>query len=174
MSRFENIEHKIIELQDLTRMVRGWQTKGLKVVFTNGVFDIVHRGHVTLLAQAAAHGHKLVVGINADASVRSLGKGANRPINDESDRAMVVAAMQCVDAVVVFNDSTPMSLIETLCPDVLVKGGDYNPEQQNPQAKDYLVGAAFQKLQDKQTVVIPLVDGYSTTLIIQKSTGGQI
>lgn len=116
-------EQKIVTPeQALERMVR-------PVVFTNGVFDVLHRGHVTYLAQARALGASLVVGLNSDASVRRLGKGADRPINTSADRAALLAALEAVDVVVVFDQDTPYELLQILRPDVLVKGGDYDMEQ---------------------------------------------
>lgn len=173
MSRLKSIERKIMTPETLKALREGWRIKGLKTVFTNGVFDIVHRGHITLLAKAAGLGDRLIVAVNADASVRALGKGDNRPVNAEPDRAMVIAAMQSVDAVIVFDAHTPYELIKALEPEVLVKGGDYDPEQLDPAAKNYLVGSDLQRERGKETVVISMVEGYSTTSIIEKSSRGQ-
>ncbi|MFN2423035.1 MAG: adenylyltransferase/cytidyltransferase family protein [Cryomorphaceae bacterium] len=173
MSRLESIERKIMTLEALSSLREGWRIKGLKTVFTNGVFDIVHRGHVTLLARAADFGDRLIVAVNADASVRALGKGGNRPVNAQADRAAVIAAMGPVDAVVIFDAHTPYELIKALEPDVLVKGGDYDPEQRDTRAKNYLVGSDLQRQRGKETVVISIVEGYSTTSIIEKSTRGK-
>lgn len=173
MSRLESLNGKIMSLKALAAVREGWRTKGLKTVFTNGVFDIVHRGHVTLLARAADRGDRLIVAVNADASVRALEKGANRPVNAEADRAAVIAAMQPVDAVIIFHEHTPYDLIKALEPDVLVKGGDYDAEQRDAAAKDYLVGSDLQRQRGKETVVISIVEGYSTTSIIEKSNRGQ-
>lgn len=168
----EALSAKICSPGQAAALRRSWWIKGQKVVFTNGVFDIVHKGHVTLLAQAASMGQRLIVGLNADISVKTLGKGDNRPIHTEADRALVIAAMQVVDAVVIFESSTPYALIELLTPDVLVKGGDYNTEQTDPSAKDYIVGSDLQRLGGRETTVIPLVEGHSTTSIIEKSSRG--
>jgi rfaE bifunctional protein nucleotidyltransferase chain/domain len=173
MSRLESLERKIMTPKSLAAIRKGWQIKGFKTVFTNGVFDILHRGHVTLLAKAADLGDRLIVAVNADASVRTLGKGDNRPVNGEIDRAMVIAAMQQVDAVIIFDADTPFNLIKILEPDVLVKGGAYDPEQRNTEAKDYLVGSDLQRERGKETVVISIVEGYSTTSIIEKSSRGK-
>ena len=134
------------------------------IVFTNGVFDILHRGHVEYLCAARAMGDALVVGLNTDDSVRRLGKGADRPINREEDRAMVLAALACVDAVTLFGDDTPRELIAALLPDVLVKGGDYTV--------DTIAGADEVRAAGGRVEVIPLVPGRSTTAILERARGG--
>lgn len=159
--------------EDLKRVVAGWKVKSRRVVFTNGVFDILHRGHVSLLAEAAGFGHRLIVGLNSDASVKTLGKGDNRPVNPTDDRALVLASLQMVDAVVVFDQSTPIELVKMFEPDVLVKGGDYDPEESDPNNPAYIVGSDFQKAAGKKVVAIPLVKGYSTTSLIEKLRDGQ-
>jgi len=129
-------------------------------VFTNGVFDILHAGHVTYLAEARALGDVLVLGLNTDASVRRL-KGPERPINNENDRATVVAALRAVDHVVLFDDDTPIRVITALLPDVLVKGGDYT--------RDTIVGADEVEANGGRVVTIPLLEGRSTTNIINRA-----
>ena len=129
-----------------------------KVVFTNGCFDVLHRGHVTYLAQARDLGDCLVVGLNSDASVKRL-KGENRPINNENDRAYVLAALSSIDYIILFEEDTPKNLIEQVKPDILVKGGDYQI--------DNIVGADFVLKHGGQVLTIPFVDGYSSTKIIQ-------
>lgn len=133
------------------------------VVFTNGVFDILHRGHVEYLYAARALGDALVVAVNTDESVRRLGKGADRPINREEDRAMVLAGLGCVDAVTTFGEDTPRALIAALLPDVLVKGGDYTVET--------IAGAEEVRAAGGRVQVIPLVPGRSTTAILQRARG---
>lgn len=135
------------------------------VVFTNGVFDVLHRGHVAYLARARAEGDALIVGLNTDASVRRLGKGSDRPLNGEQDRAFVLAALESVDAVVLFGEDTPRDLIAALQPDVLAKGADY--------ALDAIVGADIVTARGGRVVRVPLEDGYSTTNLIKKVTGAQ-
>lgn len=135
-----------------------------RVVFTNGVFDILHRGHVEYLFAARALGDALVVGLNTDESVRRLGKGADRPINREMDRALVLAGLACVDAVTLFGDDTPHALITALLPDVLVKGGDYTVAT--------IVGADEVMAAGGRVEVIPLVPGRSTTAILERARGG--
>lgn len=130
-----------------------------RIVFTNGCFDILHRGHAVYLAQARSLGDALVVGLNTDASVRRL-KGPERPLNAQADRAFLLASLACVDAVILFDDDTPEHLIHQVVPDVLVKGGDYTI--------DKIVGADFVMQNGGLVTTIPFVDGYSTTNIIQK------
>jgi rfaE bifunctional protein nucleotidyltransferase chain/domain len=169
MSRLSSLESKIVSLEDAKRRVNMWHLKNDKVVFTNGCFDILHKGHVTYLAKSAELGDRLIVAINTDASVRELGKGDNRPINPEDARATVLAALGFVDMVVFFDDNTPLSLIEFLQPDILVKGADYDPQETNPDSKKYIVGSDFIKKNGGEVAAIQLVEGYSTTSIIEKS-----
>ena len=130
-----------------------------RVVFTNGVFDLLHPGHVDVLVGARRRGDALVVGVNSDASVRRL-KGPARPVRSEAERAYVLAAFAAVDAVVVFEQDTPLELVRRLAPDVIVKGGDYSP--------DTIVGADVVRARGGEVVVIPLTPGQSTTSIIHK------
>jgi rfaE bifunctional protein nucleotidyltransferase chain/domain len=134
------------------------------LVFTNGVFDVLHRGHVTYLAQARALGAALLVAVNSDASARGLGKGPDRPLNREMDRALVVAHLQSVDHVVLFDEATPCELIERVRPDVYVKGGDYDVER--------LREAELVRSWGGRAVAIPFVDGYSTTQLVERIRGG--
>ncbi|MEX2571616.1 MAG: D-glycero-beta-D-manno-heptose 1-phosphate adenylyltransferase [Gemmatimonadota bacterium] len=131
-----------------------------RVVFTNGCFDILHRGHVEYLEYARALGDFLLVGLNSDRSVRAL-KGAGRPINSEEDRGLVIAALASVDAVTIFDDDTPRELIRALVPDVLVKGGDYSPEQ--------VVGGTEVIRAGGEVIIAPLLPGRSTTGLIQRT-----
>ena len=133
------------------------------VVFTNGVFDLLHVGHVSLLEAARAEGGALVVGVNSDASVRRLEKGTDRPIVPERERARVLAALACVDCVVLFDEETPLALIERLRPDVLVKGADYAPAA--------IVGAAQVEAWGGRIVRVPLVPGASTTALLARLRG---
>ena len=149
-------------------LVRQWKTEGQKVVFTNGVFDVLHVGHVAVLEQAAAEGDRLVVGVNSDGSVKRLGKGDDRPINGEQNRARLLAALRCVDVVVVFDEDTPLNLIMALKPDVLVKGGDYNPQCQDTSDPTYMVGSAEVASWGGKAVAVPLVPGESTTAMLAK------
>ncbi len=151
---------RILDLVGAQRMAQVWRLKSDRIVFTNGGFDILHAGHVTYLEAAAALGHRLIVGINSDASVKRLGKGEERPLNPETDRARVIAALRFVDAVVVFDQDTPMELIQALGPNVLAKGGDW--------ALDKIVGGEYVKQYGGQVISIPLVEGLSTTALIDK------
>jgi len=169
MSRLASLESKIVSLEDAKRRVNMWHLKNDKVVFTNGCFDILHKGHVTYLAKSAELGDRLIVAINTDASVREQGKGENRPINPEDARATVLAALGFVDMVVFFNENTPLNLIEFLQPDVLVKGADYDPNETDPSSQKYIVGSDIVKKNGGEVIAIQLVDGYSTTSIIEKS-----
>ena len=164
MSKLEVLQRKIHTTDSLLKKIANWRLKNDLVVFTNGCFDILHRGHVEYLAMAANEGNRLVVGLNSDASVKRQGKGDNRPINDESSRAMVLAGLHFVDAVILFDEDTPYELIKTLQPDALAKGGDYNPEEQNPESPQYIVGSDIVK----HVFTIDLVPGHSTTGTIEK------
>lgn len=130
------------------------------VVFTNGVFDVLHRGHVTYLAQARALGASLVVALNTDASARRLGKGPDRPLNAEADRAIVIAALESVSLVTFFDEDTPVELLGELRPQVYVKGGDYDMRK--------LAETALVQGYGGSAVAIPFVDGYSTTALVQR------
>ena len=134
------------------------------VVFTNGVFDVLHRGHVTYLAQARALGAALVVAINTDASAKRLGKGPDRPLNAEADRAAMLAALESVSLVTFFDEDTPLALIRELKPAVLVKGGDYD--------MDKLAEAQFVRGYGGRALAIPFLDGYSTTSLVVRIRGG--
>lgn len=134
------------------------------LIFTNGVFDVLHRGHVTYLAQARALGAALLVAVNSDASARGLGKGPGRPLNNEIDRALVIAALQSVDHVVLFDEPTPCELIERIRPDVYVKGGDYDV--------DRLREAELVRGWGGRAVAIPFVDGYSTSRLVERIRSG--
>ena len=130
------------------------------MVFTNGVFDLLHPGHVELLEAARAEGAALIVGVNSDASVRRLGKGADRPLSSEAARARVLAGLSAVDCVVLFDEDTPLSLIQALAPDVLVKGADY--------AREAIVGADWVEARGGRVVRVPLVPGFSTTSLVER------
>ncbi len=147
---------------ELRAMVAAWRAEGARIVFTNGCFDILHVGHVAYLQRAAAAGDRLIVAVNTDRSVREV-KGESRPVNAEEDRACVVAALAAVDAVVLFDEPTPLELIQALRPDVLVKGGDY--------AKDEVVGAADVESWGGEVILVPLVEGRSTSAVIRKIAG---
>lgn len=156
-------KEKIVSKEEGALLVKQWQDAGKKVVFTNGCFDIVHLGHIDYLEKAHNLGDKLVLGLNTDASVRRL-KGEQRPIVNEYARARMMAALAFVDAVILFDEPTPLELIETVCPDYLVKGDDYSIEN--------IVGADFVLSRGGEVKTISLVEGFSTSNIINKIREG--
>lgn len=159
MKQVDAINKKIYTLEQLVFQIAGWRVLGKKVAFTNGCFDILHEGHIFSLSQAAQEADFLIVGVNSDESTKRL-KGPERPINNEHSRALLLASLAIVDAVVIFEEDTPLQLISTLLPDVLVKGGDYTLEQ--------IVGAKEVIANGGRVVINPIVDGFSTTGIINK------
>jgi D-glycero-beta-D-manno-heptose 1-phosphate adenylyltransferase len=159
MRKVDAIAAKIYDLQTLLRVVNGWRVNGDTISFTNGVFDLLHEGHIFSLSQAASEAKRLVVAINSDASVKRL-KGNDRPLNPQQARALVMASLVMVDAVIVFEEDTPQELIKTLLPDVLVKGGDYTVDQ--------IAGASEVLAHGGRVVINPLVAGISTTGIIER------
>ena len=151
--------NKIADLSALKVQVESWKSEGKKVVFTNGVFDLIHIGHISYLSKAAELGDKLIIGLNSDTSVKRI-KGESRPVNGQDSRAALLASFFFVDAVVVFEEDTPLNLITTLMPDVLIKGADY--------AIENIVGAKEVIANGGEVKTITFVDGYSSTSIIQK------
>lgn len=160
MSFHSQLKTKIVSREDAARIVNGLRLKGRQIVFTNGCFDILHPGHVDYLAQARDLGNFLVLGLNTDGSVRRLNKAPNRPVNDETSRAMVLAALGCIDLIVLFDEDTPYELIRLLDPDFLVKGSDYKPEE--------VVGYDIVTKRGGRVVAIPFLEGFSTTGLIEK------
>lgn len=159
MEHLNFIKNKIITPEELLTKRAYWTFKNLSVVFTNGCFDIIHRGHVEYLAKAASLGQVMVLGVNTDLSVRKI-KGDSRPVQDQDTRALVLAAMEFVSAVILFDEDTPYELIKAVQPDILVKGADYKPEE--------IVGYDIVTARGGKVVTIPFVEGFSTTSIIQK------
>jgi rfaE bifunctional protein nucleotidyltransferase chain/domain len=159
-TQIEILESKMFDLETFGRMRETWEFLDHKIVFTNGCFDIIHRGHIEYLAKASDLGDILVVGLNTDNSVKRI-KGDNRPINDQQARAMVLAAMKFVSAIVLFDEDTPYELIKIARPHVLVKGSDYTEEN--------IVGADIVKENGGEIVTVDLVPGFSTTGIIDKA-----
>jgi D-beta-D-heptose 7-phosphate kinase/D-beta-D-heptose 1-phosphate adenosyltransferase len=153
------IEKKIYEPIALEEQVYRWKFLGQKIAFTNGCFDVLHKGHIASLSQAAKEADVLVVGLNSDASTKRL-KGEGRPVNNETARATVLASLLMVDAVILFDEDTPLELIKKVMPDVIVKGGDYTIEQ--------IVGAKEVMAHGGRVVINPIVEGYSTTGILGK------
>ena len=161
MTNIEVIKAKIIDSKQLPKQMSQWRANHEKVVFTNGCFDIIHIGHLINLSKSADLGSKLIVGLNTDASVKRL-KGSNRPINKEYDRAMILAGFRFVDAVVLFNSDTPYELIKEVNPHIITKGGDYK-------SKD-VVGYDIVAQNGGEVVIIDIVDGFSSTSIIEKGS----
>ncbi len=158
MNHVEHIRSKFLSLPQLLERLNAVR-EGKKVVFTNGCFDVIHRGHVSYLAQARDLGDMLVLGLNSDSSVRRL-KGPTRPVNDEESRALVLASLECVDYVVLFDEDTPYRLIDAVQPDFLVKGGDYQIDQ--------IVGYDIVKARGGEVLTLPFVNGFSSTSIINR------
>jgi len=151
---------KIVARADAPARVAALAASGGPVVFTNGVFDVLHRGHVTYLAQARALGGSLVLGLNSDASARRLGKGPNRPLNNQEDRAILLAALESISLVTWFDEDTPVRLLAELRPQIYVKGGDYDVAT--------LPETALVRSWGGRGLAIPFVDGYSTTALVKK------
>ena len=157
MSVFTATSGKIFRQELLREQVEVWRSQGMTLVMTNGCFDLLHAGHIATLEAARSYGNALIVGVNSDASVRLL-KGPERPLNDENDRARVIAALACVDAVTIFAEETAVALLELVRPHIYVKGGDYNPENlpEYPTVKSY----------GGKIVFCPLLGGRSTSKMI--------
>ncbi len=160
MNRADLIPHKIFTITQMVQKAAQWRVLNKKIVFTNGVFDILHQGHIFSLSQAAKEADYLIVGLNADVSVKRL-KGETRPINNQESRSLVLASMVMVDAVVIFEEDTPLELIKTIMPDVLVKGGDYTLEK--------IAGAKEVIAAGGKVVINPILKGFSTTGIIEQA-----
>ena len=159
MQKLEIIKAKILNGEELERKLAFWRFKNLKIVFSNGCFDILHAGHVDYLSKASDEGDVLIIGLNTDTSTKRL-KGPTRPINDQDARAMIMASLSFVTAVVLFDEDTPYNLIKQIQPDVLVKGSDYKPED--------IVGYDILKAKGGTVKTLDLLSGYSTTSIEQK------
>lgn len=160
MSFHQQLKNKIVSKEAALQIINLLKQKGKKVVFTNGCFDILHPGHVDYLSQARDLGDFLILGLNTDNSVRRLNKAPNRPINKELERAMVLAALGCIDAIVLFDEETPYDLINFLQPNVLVKGNDYKAEE--------IVGYDIVTANGGKVVTIPFLEGFSTTNLIKR------
>jgi D-glycero-beta-D-manno-heptose 1-phosphate adenylyltransferase len=163
MKTIQAIPDKIFSLNELKHQLNRWRLLNKKIVFTNGVFDILHEGHIASLSEAALYGHVLIVGINSDASVKRL-KGESRPVNNEGSRTLLMASLVMVDAVILFEEDTPLNLITAILPDVLVKGGDYTIEQ--------IVGASEVIANGGEVKIVPILEGFSTTGIIERMKTG--
>ncbi|HRH59828.1 MAG TPA: D-glycero-beta-D-manno-heptose 1-phosphate adenylyltransferase [Chitinophagaceae bacterium] len=159
MKNIAAIQKKILNLSQAQHIIAAERVYGHTIAFTNGCFDILHDGHIYSLSQAAAEADLLIVGVNADSSVKKL-KGDSRPINNEQSRALVLASLEIVDIVIIFDEDTPLNLITGLSPDVLVKGGDYTTET--------VVGAKEVLAKGGRVVINKLLDGFSTTALIER------
>ncbi len=164
MKQVSAIPAKIYTIDTIQPQLQHWRLKNRRIVFTNGVFDILHEGHIASLSEAATFGDVLIVGVNADASVKRL-KGDSRPVNGEQSRLLLLASLLMTDAVILFEEDTPLNLITAIMPDVLVKGGDYTLEQ--------IVGAKEVMANGGVVNIVPIVEGFSTTGIIAKMQGGR-
>ncbi len=168
MSYNSKLSKKIVSANDIVKDLNLERFHSKKIVFTNGCFDILHRGHVEYLTKARDLGNVLVLGLNTDASVKRQNKSPERPINNEETRAIVLAALDCVDYVVLFDEDTPLELIKLVQPDVLVKGGDYDANETDTKSKKYIVGSDLVRARNGQVVTIDLTEGFSTTGLIEK------
>ena len=159
MRSVSSIPDKIYTRKTLQQQLKRWRLQNKIIVFTNGVFDILHEGHITALSAAAVQGDILIVGVNADASVKRL-KGESRPVNNENSRVLLLAALVMTDAIILFEEDTPLNLINILFPDVLVKGGDYGLDQ--------IVGAKEVSAYGGKVMIVPVLQGFSTSGLINK------
>lgn len=159
MKSAQSIPEKIYTLPSLLAQIKRWRLHSKKIVFTNGVFDILHEGHIASLSTAASYGDILIVAVNSDASVKRL-KGESRPVNAENSRALLLASLLITDAILIFEEDTPLELIKNILPDVLVKGGDYTIEQ--------IAGANEVLANGGEVKIVPLLQGFSTTSIIEQ------
>ena len=159
MSSLKKINTKFFSLEDLIVQADKWKKNREKIVFTNGCFDIMHRGHIEMLSHASMLGNKLIVGLNSDSSIRNL-KGESRPILDEESRGILLAALAFIDAVILFSEETPLNIISSLKPDILVKGGDYQTNE--------IIGHKVVQENGGEVVLIPFINGFSTSSIIDK------
>ncbi len=165
------IQSKIYTKDAILKQLAIWRFIGKKIVFTNGCFDIIHRGHIDYLAKASDLGDVLLVGINSDASVKKLNKGVARPLQDEQSRALILSSLSFITAVIIFDERTPLELIQLLHPDILVKGADYSADETNKQSKKYIVGSDIVKANGGNVKTIEFLEGFSTTAIENKIKG---
>ena len=159
MNNLDKLRNKICSLEEAISKLERWKKNLDTIVFTNGCFDLVHAGHITMLANASDLGDRMIVGLNSDRSITKL-KGKERPVLDEASRSLLLSSFKFIDLIILFDDLTPKKLIDNLCPDILVKGGDYNKEK--------IVG--YKKMEEigGDVITIPLLDGFSTTNILHR------
>src|SRR5687767_5988777 len=171
-TRLQALNLKLDSKESISKKLHVWHMQGKKIVFTNGCFDLLHRGHIDYLTKAADLGNVLIVGVNSDASVKRLGKNSSRPIQDEHSRALIIASLAVVESAVVFDEDTPLELIRFIQPDVIVKGADYDAAEKNPSSPKYIVGSAEVKVRGGEVRTIEFLEGFSTTAIEQKIKNG--
>jgi D-glycero-beta-D-manno-heptose 1-phosphate adenylyltransferase len=159
MKAIQAIPEKLFTAESIVLQIKRWRLLNKKIVFTNGVFDILHEGHIASLGEAASYGNILIVGVNTDASVKRI-KGESRPVNNQQSRTLLLASLLMTDAVVLFDEDTPHDLITSIMPDVLVKGGDYTVDQ--------IVGAKEVIANGGEVKIAPILEGFSTTAIIER------
>tara|TARA_B100001964_G_C13913275_1_gene456886 strand:+ start:165 stop:656 length:492 start_codon:yes stop_codon:yes gene_type:complete len=159
MGHLNSLINKISSLEELTSQIKIWKSNNEKIVFTNGCFDILHRGHIELLAKMADLGNRLIIGLNTDKSIKQI-KGEKKPIMDEKSRALLLASLTFVDAIILFSQETPIDLITAIKPDFLAKGGDYNINK--------IVGQKIVQKNGGHVIIIPLTEGFSSSKIINK------
>ena len=164
MKKSDTLNQRIFTVEEIKQEVIRMRLKSKTIAFTNGVFDILHEGHIAVLSEAASYADVLIVGVNSDASVKKL-KGEGRPVNNEYSRALIIASLIMVDAVVIFNEETPLELIKIIKPDVLIKGGDYTRET--------MVGSKEVLENGGRIEIIPIKEGFSTTGIIRRIGGSE-
>jgi D-glycero-beta-D-manno-heptose 1-phosphate adenylyltransferase len=164
MKKSDTLNQRIFTVEEIKQEVIRMRLKSKTIAFTNGVFDILHEGHIAVLSEAASFADLLIVGVNSDASVKKL-KGEGRPVNNEYSRALIIASLIMVDAVVIFNEETPLELIKIIKPDVLIKGGDYTRET--------MVGSKEVLENGGRIEIIPIKEGFSTTGIIRRIGGNE-
>ena len=164
MKKSDTLNQRIFTVEEIKQEVIRMRLKSKTIAFTNGVFDILHEGHIAVLSEAASFADVLIVGVNSDASVKKL-KGEGRPVNNEYSRALIIASLIMVDAVVIFNEETPLELIKIIKPDVLIKGGDYTRET--------MVGSKEVLENGGRIEIIPIKEGFSTTGIIRRIGGNE-
>ncbi len=160
LTNLDILKKKILSRETLLRQIAIWRMKDLRIVFTNGCFDLLHHGHIDYLSKAADLGDVLIIGVNSDSSVKKLNKGTNRPLQNENDRALILSSIQFIEAIIIFEEDTPYELIKAVQPDVLVKGGDWKEAE--------IVGSDIVKAKGGSVISIPFVEGYSTTNIEAK------
>lgn len=168
LAALDVIQAKIFSKEILEKNVAVAKFKQRKVVFTNGCFDLLHRGHIDYLAKASDLGHELYIGLNSDASVKRQGKSSSRPLQDEQTRALILASLHFVTGVILFDEDTPLELIRFIQPDVLVKGADYDANEKDPASKKYIVGSDLVRNYGGTVQTIAFLEGFSTTAIEQK------